>query len=62
MTNATYLGDGVYVTVDGIYEIMLTTGDHREELADNKVFMEPRQVQSLIEFLHDAGITFKLPQ
>ncbi len=44
-----YIGDGVYAIYDG-YGIWLHTGDHREHLAENKVFLEPEVFESLMKF------------
>lgn len=46
---ATYLGDGVYAIFDGS-GIWLRTGDHREKLADNKIYLEPEVLQALESF------------
>lgn len=47
--NYCYLGDGVYAYFDG-YGIWLRTGDHREELCDDKIYIEPDVLNSLNKF------------
>ena len=41
-----YLGDGIYAEFDG-YGIWLRSGDHRDELCDNKIYLEPDILASL---------------
>ncbi len=48
--NYSYLGDGVYAFFDG-YGIWLRTGDHREELCDNKIYLEGDVFLSLNKFV-----------
>lgn len=47
--NHAYIGDGVYAEFDG-YGIWLRTGDHRDDLCDNKVYLEPDVLNSLNQF------------
>ena len=50
---ASYLGDGVYAIHDG-YGIWLHANDHREELASDKIYLEPSVLESLINFKEDC--------
>lgn len=45
-----YLGDAVYATeID--YGLMLTTDDHRRELAGNVIFFEPSTIAALERYI-----------
>ena len=51
MPPASYLGDGVYATIEietGM--IRLTTGDHREEHSTNIIWLEPEVFVALVKF------------
>ena len=48
--NHTYLGDGVYAEHDG-YHMILRTGDHRDHLCDNKVYLDDSVMENLIRFM-----------
>jgi len=49
MSPASYLGDGVYATIEtGM--IRLTTGDHREEHSTNIIWLEPEVFVALVKF------------
>ena len=48
--NHSYIGDGVYVQWDG-YGFWLRTGDHRDHLCDNKIYMEIDVLNSLFNFV-----------
>lgn len=47
--NHCYLGDGVYAEFDG-YHIILRTSDHRDELCDNKIYLDDNVLHSLKMF------------
>lgn len=51
-----YLGDAVYATHTPENAIMLTTGDHRVEMASNQIYLEPDVVLALINYAIRAGI------
>lgn len=44
-----YLGDAVYAYHDGS-GIWLRTGDHRDYLADNRIYLEESVIRKLMEF------------
>lgn len=44
-----YLGDGVYVHHDQ-WHIVLTTGHHDQERADNKIYLEPHVWAQLMQW------------
>ena len=44
-----YIGDGVYAEFDG-YGIWLRTGNHVDELCDNKIYLEPTVLSNLNDF------------
>ena len=46
MDKNVYLGDGVYAEFDG-YGVWLRTGDHRDELCDNKIYLDPGVMEKL---------------
>ena len=52
MKEPTYLGDGVYAQETSYEDILLTTGSHREDEADNKIILEPQIVQRLVAWLN----------
>ena len=44
-----YLGDGVYVAIeDG--RLLLTTGSHRVEEAENRIYLEPEVMAKLVAY------------
>lgn len=46
----TYLGDGVYAQF--IFDqLLLTTGSHLREQADNKIYLEPDVAKALVDYL-----------
>ncbi len=50
---AQYLGDGVYANWDG-WHVVLTTGTHEEEKADNLIYLDSatlRQLEAYVERL-----------
>lgn len=47
MTDPIYLGDGVYAHVDDIGRLVLTTGHHEPNRADNTIVLEPEVMNSL---------------
>lgn len=56
MKPPTYLGDGVYAKQDELGRIVLTTGGHNDELADNRLVLEPEVADALIRYLdHGKG-------
>jgi len=50
--NSDYIGDGVYAGFDG-EGIWLYTGSH--DYPDNRVYLEPQVLDSLIRFAKRAG-------
>lgn len=46
-----YLGDGVYATLNDFGQLVLTTGSHNEETADNIIYMEPEVLSALLRLL-----------
>lgn len=58
-THALYLGDGAYVQFDeDHYSVILTTGTHELHKAENTVYLDPRVLRSLAEWLakHRPGV------
>lgn len=55
--DAKYLGDGVYISNDG-YQYVLTTGTHRVEDADNKVYLDDNCVLNLLKYLKERKPVF----
>lgn len=49
MRNPEYLGDGVYAEFNG-FGIWLRTGDYRQEIADDSIYLEPEVLDSLNKF------------
>jgi len=56
-----YIGDGVYAIFDG-YGIWLRTGDHREQLCSNQIYLEPSVYKELIDFKRHIEEVFKINQ
>lgn len=54
MKPPTYLGDGVYAKQDELGRLVLTTGDHDDARADNRIVLEPEVVAALIRYLDDG--------
>ena len=46
-----YLGDGAYVSRFKDGQVMITTGNHIEKYATNKVFLDDDAITKLTEFL-----------
>ena len=44
-----YIGDGVYICYDG-YHIILRTENHKQELCDMQIALEPSVLESLLLF------------
>ena len=57
-TKVLYLGDDVYATLSdtGIYPLILTTGSHREQEADNVIYFEEKLVDRLLNFLFNPEL------
>jgi hypothetical protein len=51
--NPRYLGDGVYISwkEEPYRELIITTGSHDLNEADNKIFLEPQVLGKLDDFL-----------
>lgn len=49
-----YLGDGVYVSSSPDFPLIITTGHHLPECADNKIFFEPEILRRLKQVLQAA--------
>ena len=47
--NHCYIGDGVYAEFDG-FGIWLRTGNHKDYLCDNKIYLEPSVLKDLNYF------------
>lgn len=47
--NHCYIGDGVYAEWDG-YGYWLRTGHHEEARCDNKIYLEPKVLESFNRF------------
>lgn len=49
-----YLGDGVYVSYkEGM--LLLTTGNHQEALAEQKIWLEPEVAMGLLTFIQQSA-------
>lgn len=59
--NHCYIGDGVYAQFDGI-GFWLRTGDHRDELCDNKIYMEVSVLNSFFDFVDSHLKTKKVEE
>jgi hypothetical protein len=57
MKNASYLGDGVYVHLDEGDRVILTTGHHEPEKADNTIVFEPEVLDALKRWLNSASLS-----
>jgi hypothetical protein len=57
MKSASYLGDGVYVHLDESDRIILTTGHHEPEQADNTIVLEPEVLDALKRWLNAASLS-----
>ena len=53
----TYLGDGVYASVDGI-KVALTT-DNGFGYTTNTIYLEAGVIKSLLRFFKDTGFQYK---
>lgn len=58
--NHSYIGDGVYAEFEH-GRIWLRTGDHRDELCDNKICLEIDVLNSLFDFA-DFHLKTKKPE
>jgi hypothetical protein len=60
MENPIYLGDGVYATLE--YDCCngsgatLTTGTHKQDEADNIIYLDPEVAQALVNWLGKWGV------
>ncbi len=45
-----YLGDGAYIEYDG-FGFILRANDHRDQLCTDKIYLEPRAIILLNEFV-----------
>jgi len=56
MIGPRYLGDGVYAAVDAEdpFRIIVTTGSHNPEVADNVVYLEPEPMRQLQQFIREC--------
>lgn len=50
-----YLGDGVYAQVSNMPAVILSTGSHDLEQADNNIVLENEVCNALIKFIKDVG-------
>jgi len=46
-----YLGDAVYVSLEEYGDLVLTTGDHDEAKATNRIVLEPQVYRALLAFV-----------
>lgn len=51
MLEPQYIGDGVYAAQSPDFSLVLTTGSHRPEEADNKIFFEPETLDALESYI-----------
>ena len=51
MPEPTYLGDGVYVKVDGRGRVVLTTGSYSDVEAENRIGFEPEVLIALVKYI-----------
>lgn len=53
MARQVYLGDGAYATVDkdAFHPLILTTGHHDPEQAENVIYMEPSVMIALVDVI-----------
>ena len=53
-----YLTDGVYATVekDTMYPVILTTGHHSVDEADNKIYLEWSALSMLVNLCIEEGV------
>ncbi len=51
MTEPMYLGDGVYASVDEYRGLVLTTGHHEPEKADDIIILEPDVLDNLMTYV-----------
>ena len=59
MENPIYLGDTVYATFEYGSGATLTTGTHKQDQADNVIYLEPESVQALVNWLGKWGVRCK---
>ena len=52
LTQSRYIGDGVYASFDG-YQIILTTGSHLPQQANNIIALESQVLNSLVAYSTD---------
>ena len=55
MKKATYLGDGVYIHENSAQQVVLTSGHHDPEAADNRIYLEPGVIEQLKDWLTKTG-------
>lgn len=48
---AIHLGDGAYATLQDDGDMVLTSGTHELHLATNVIFLDPRGINKLLEFI-----------
>lgn len=58
ITDRDYIGDGVYVGFDG-YNIVMTTGSHRPEEADNMIVLEPKVLAAFTRYQASLALARK---
>lgn len=46
-----YIGDGVYCTIDGYGDLIITTAHHNPKLADNVIYIDKEYFINLIKFI-----------
>jgi len=50
MAHARYIGDGVYADFDEYHRIVLTTGSHNLDEAENRIYLEPEVYRAMVEW------------
>lgn len=53
MSPPSYIGDAVYAQYDRYNRLVLTTGSHREEEAENVIVLEPEVWNELLRYVND---------
>jgi hypothetical protein len=61
MHNLQYIGDGVYTHVDDSRSLILTTGHHEPDQADNTIVLEPSIIKSLENYIKSSREQNLLP-
>ncbi len=49
-----YLGDGVYASLNSFGQIVITTGHHNPDEADNVIYLEPEIAKAVTGFIERA--------